>query len=361
MKVLHCLSQRLGRTGSGVYLQELRQHLDAEQAVLAVDPQADFPVELPFGQVGMSDLMPYESRTFASLTFEELEVYLATFRAALEDAIERFQPDVVHSHHLWLLTSLACRLHPRVVASCHGTCLRQHEKVPPLSRQVDLTGLEAALALHEPQAEEIRARFDVPVHVVGSGFCDQRFQPPARRAPGPPRVLYVGKLSRAKGVPWLLDAADDLDLVLVGGGDEEGLRARAGARALGVLGDAELVEQFQRADVFVLPSLSEGLPLVVLEALGAGCRVVVSDLPGLPDLPREWLLRVKLPLDVEELRAALREQTAHPRSLAPAPGLERYTWRGLAERIGGHYERLPKVKGTTSARSDQTMSGARAD
>lgn len=341
MRILHCLSQRLGRTGSGVYLQELRSHLGLEQAVLAVDPEADFPVELPFGQVGMSDLMPYPSRTFASLTSHELEQYLGVLRTALQNAIERFRPDVIHCHHLWLLTSLACQMFPRVVASCHGTCLRQHEKVPALSSKVDLTGLEAAFALHEPQAEEIRARFDVPVHVLGSGFCDRRFQPPSERAPGRPRVLYVGKLSRVKGVPWLLEAVEglDLDLTLVGGGDEEGLRARAGERARGILDNEELTRAFQQADVFVLPSLSEGLPLVVLEALGAGCRVVVTDLPGLPDFPREWLLRVGLPPRVEELRAALREQIAHPRSLQPAPGILSYTWRGLAERIQSHYRR----------------------
>lgn len=338
MRVLHCLSQRLGRTGSGVYLQELRKHLEVEQAVLAVDPEADFPVELPFGQVGMSDVMPYPSRPFSSLTSHEIEAYLEVFRRALTDAIARFEPDVVHCHHLWLMTSLACQLFPRVVASCHGTCLRQLDRLPQLAQRVDLTGLEAAFALHEPQRQEIRQRFDVPVHVVGSGFCDRRFQPPAQRAPGRPRVLFVGKLSQEKGVPWLLDAVEglDLELTLVGAGDEA-LRARAGARAVDLLSPEDLARAFQHADVFVLPSLSEGLPLVVLEALGSGCRVVVSDLPGLPDLPSEWLRRVSLPLDVGELREALRRQAELPRSLEPAPGMERYSWKGLAKRIFAHY------------------------
>ncbi len=340
MRVLHCLSQRLGRTGSGVYLQELRTHLDADQAVLAADPEADFTVELPFGQIGMSDLMPYASRTFASLTADETELYLGTFGEALQAAIERFQPDVIHCHHLWLLTSLASRLHPRVVASCHGTCLRQHEKVPALSARVELSGLCAAFALHEPQRLEIQARFPhLRTEVVGAGFCERRFLPPPERSPGKPRVLFVGKLSEAKGVPWLLDAmegVDDLELVLVGGGDEV-LRQRAGARARGLLDNDELAREFQRADVFVLPSLSEGLPLVVLEALGAGCRVVVSDLPGLPEMPAEWLRKVPLPLEVDGLRAALREQARHPRSLQPAPGILEHTWRGLARRVQGHY------------------------
>ncbi len=47
----------------------------------------------------------------------------------------------------------------------------------------------------------------------------------------------------------------------------------------------ELVRAYQNADIFVLPSFFEGLPLVVVEALACGCRVVVSDLPGI----RPWL------------------------------------------------------------------------
>lgn len=341
MRVLHCLSQRLGRTGSGVYLEELRKHLPGQHAVLAADPEADFPVELPFGQVGMSDVMPYPSRTFASLEPEELQQYLSGWANALGEAIERFRPDVVHSHHLWLMTGLASRLFPRVVASCHGTCLRQHERLPQLGQLVDLSGLRRVFALHPPQQQEIRQMLGLEAVVVGSGYCDQRFQPPAAREPGRPRLLYVGKLSQAKGVPWLLDAVEglDLELTLVGGGEDE-LRARAGSRAVGVIGAEELAAAFRRADVFVLPSLSEGLPLVVLEALGAGCRVVVSDLPGLPEFPSEWMRKVALPLDTFELRQALVEQLALPRSLKPAPGIASWSWKGLAQRISQHYEQV---------------------
>ena len=47
----------------------------------------------------------------------------------------------------------------------------------------------------------------------------------------------------------------------------------------------ELVRTYQAAHLFVLPSFYEGLPLVVVEALACGCRVVVTDLPGV----RAWL------------------------------------------------------------------------
>ena len=48
---------------------------------------------------------------------------------------------------------------------------------------------------------------------------------------------------------------------------------------LGRLSDAELVRAMQRAQAFVLPSLYEGLPLVLVEAAAAGCRIVATALP----------------------------------------------------------------------------------
>lgn len=356
----------MGRTGSGVYLEALHAEgraVGLAQAVLAVDANADYPVELPLGQVGMSDVMPYPSRTWSSLSPDELDLYASIFKSRLSEAVADFQPDVLHCHHLWLMTALARELFPglRVVASCHGTDLRQLALAPQVTPRglPWLRKLDAAFALHAPQAGELVHRMGLAteqVHVVGSGFAQERFQPPGMRSPGPPRVLYVGKLSRAKGVPWLLEAVQGLpvELTLVGGGEgpeAEAIRAQAGSRAAGVLSVESLVEAFQRADVFVLPSFSEGLPLVLLEALACGCRAVISDLPGLPRFEREWVslvplprltgpdtpVEADLPRFVANLRVAILAQCARPRSLKPAHGVAGWTWSAVFKSISRHY------------------------
>jgi glycosyltransferase involved in cell wall biosynthesis len=66
---------------------------------------------------------------------------------------------------------------------------------------------------------------------------------------------------------------------------------------LGPKPQEELAEIFRESDVFVLPSFYEGLPLVVLEAIACGCRVVVTELPGiqcwLPDeLVKEGIVEI---------------------------------------------------------------------
>ncbi|NNK95768.1 MAG: hypothetical protein HKP41_15565, partial [Desulfobacterales bacterium] len=94
--------------------------------------------ENPSMLIGMSDVMPYPTRTFRNLSGEEIEAYSNRFSSHLVDTVQRYQPQLIHSHHLWVLTSLVKQLFPHtaVVASCHGSDLRQHDQCPHLRRQV---------------------------------------------------------------------------------------------------------------------------------------------------------------------------------------------------------------------------------
>jgi len=116
------------------------------------------------------------------------------------------------------------------------------------------------------------------------------------------------------------------------------------------------------ARVFCLPSFFEGLPLVVLEAVASGCRVVVNDLPGLTGWLRpDWLASGRITLvempamlgaDVpapaalpayrERLREALSEALAAPALEAPR-GVEDYTWAGTFQRLSALYAELSRA------------------
>ena len=112
------------------------------------------------------------------------------------------------------------------------------------------------------------------------------------------RVLFLGNLSERKGVSDLLQALalpgfdrSRLEVSLAGGGDLEAYRAKA--RQLGVesfvrfegWSDQQQVARLMaRADVLVLPSYDEGLPLVILEALANGVAVVCSPVGEIPSV-----------------------------------------------------------------------------
>ena len=320
MKILHLISQMPDMTGSGKYLQAVircaRQNGHDNFLVAGVqdgfnldpcliDPDCCLQVEfntpaLDFPIPGMSDVMPYPSRVFATLSPAELRRYGAAFKERIAAAVDQFKPDLIHSHHLWQVSAFATEVAPALptIVSCHGTCLRQlalcpHLQEKPLELSQKVSGI---LALSQAQAQEISSTYPAArgkIHVVGAGFDRHLFFPAVKPAPPPVEILYAGKLCRAKGVPWLLKALKPLGsqpwrlhLAGRGSGEEqrvcEALAAPFGDQVClhGTLTHPELARLMGRAHLFVLPSFFEGLPLVLMEALASGCTLVTTALPG---------------------------------------------------------------------------------
>ncbi len=134
---------------------------------------------------------------------------------------------------------------------------------------------------------------------------------------GRPIVLAVGRLAEQKGFASLIDAArqwTDLDpvplLAVAGSGPlAESLAERAAplgpeVRFLGLRPDVPVL--LAAATVFVLPSRWEGQPLILQEALAAGCPIVASRAGGIPDLTGEDAALLVPPGDVDALAAAIR-------------------------------------------------------
>lgn len=323
MRILHLLSQHPEATGSGISLQNiinqaaLRGH---DNFLVAGVSEKSMPVAgltddkccfVQFGRPpldflipGMSDVMPYPSSRFRDLKRREIDSYEQSFGDAVLEAADRFRPELVHSHHLWLLTAAVRRVLPSIplVTSCHSTDLRQlllcphlRERVVPECRRVD-----RVLALGEEQRARIVELYGIAqekIDIVGGGFDLSRFLFSKKHGSGPVRILYAGKLSLAKGVDWLLltmaslgDSDVHLHLAGSGSGEEEHLclelAARLGSRVTvhGRMEQVELAELMRCCHIFVLPSFYEGLPLVLLEALASGCRLVATALPGTREL-----------------------------------------------------------------------------
>ncbi len=329
MKILNVTAQRPDSTGSGVYLSELVAGFarrGCTQAVLAgvgigdrpcfPDGVRIYPVcyetpELPYPILGMSDTMPYRSTRYREMTPEMTAQFRAAFGSQILHAAEEFRPDVILCHHLYYLTSLVRELCPDlpVFGICHGTDLRQLRKNPWGREYVleRIPALDGIFALHEAQKEEISRLFGVEkerIRGIGSGYNAAVFHPspetPEPEESGRKRILFAGKIAEKKGVLSLLKAMEHLQeadgwvLELAGGyGDEEEYRRICEAaehcpcevRFLGKLPQQELAAVMRRDEVFVLPSFSEGLPLVVIEAMACGMRTVCTDLPGI----RPWL------------------------------------------------------------------------
>ena len=333
MRVLSVTAQKPCSTGSGVYLTEVVRSLakmGVSQAVVAGVTREDrvdmpegvtvYPVyfsseKLPYPVVGMSDEMPYESTIYGQMNEEMVEQFKASFASSIRKAAEEFQPDLVICHHLYLVTSIAREVLPgcRVCGFCHNTDLRQMKKIP-LEREyirTQIPKLDAVYALHEEQKKEIMEIYPVEetkITVVGSGYNASVFhrlsQPEVSEEKNDKhsyRIIYVGKIAEKKGVESLVRSlqylhmnTDELEVDLVGGtGNHEEYQrilrlaeeSRYPVHLLGRLSQADLVASYNRSDLFVLASYSEGLPLTIIEAMACGCKVIVTDLPGI----RPWV------------------------------------------------------------------------
>ena len=127
MKILHLISQHPEQTGSGFYVQNMIKHCMAhghkchliagisgnkrpELTCLSETECTFIPFEkdeLNFTIPGMSDVMPYPSSKFSTLTKEQLDNYNKVFEKTITEVVQRFSPDIIHSHHLWLATVAA--------------------------------------------------------------------------------------------------------------------------------------------------------------------------------------------------------------------------------------------------------------
>ena len=332
MRILSVTAQKADSTGSGVFLTELVkgfQKAGHQQAIICGTVHQDiiqmpagvavFPVyyqshDIPFPVCGMSDEMPYRSTRYCDMNERMTEQLLRAFRKQIVEAVEVFRPDVILCHHLYFLAALVRELYPGipVYGQCHGSDLRQFLKNPWQHEWIlsQISKLDGVFALHEEQKKQICFLFGIPqekVHVMGTGYNSDVFfvNETIRQARQSEkiRLIFAGKISEKKGVMSFLRAMhyvrqpEIYELAFAGGyGNEEEYaeiqrlaeEAPCDVTFLGKLSHAQLAEEMNASDVFVLPSFYEGLPLVLIEALACGLQAICTDLTGI----RPWMNRV---------------------------------------------------------------------
>jgi glycosyltransferase involved in cell wall biosynthesis len=248
---------------------------------------------------------------------------------------EAFDVAIVKSAHDWrtlirdIAVVLAIRRRVRpIVLQLHGS--QASRLVEPGHRLFKLTTasllrlVDGVLVLSTEEQRQWQAFRGRPRILVVRNPYVRKFFPVARKAGEPrgkrPRVLFVGRLMKEKGVFDLVEAMPQVlartecNLVIVGDGDGErklreqierlGLQNRV--TATGYLTGLELSREYERATIFVLPSWSEGFPTVLAEAMDAGLAIVTTRIRGAVDhlVDGENAIFVE-PRDVDGLAAAV--------------------------------------------------------
>ncbi|MFF1699682.1 glycogen synthase [Streptomyces sp. NPDC058257] len=324
---------------------------------------------------------------------------LRTFSVDLSMAAALAGCDLVHSHTWYanLAGHFGKLLHgiPHVMTSHSLEPLRPWKAEQlgggyALSSWAERTAVEAAdavIAVSRGMRDDILGCYPAidpaKVHVVHNGIDTGLYRPdPGTDVlehlgidPERPYVLFVGRITRQKGVPHLLRAAKELDpaaqLVLCAGAPdtpqidaefrvlfEELSLARGGLHWIPeMLPRPEIIQLLTHARAFVCPSVYEPLGIVNLEAMACGTAVVASDVGGIPEVVADRRTGLLVPYEEQEptdfearLARALNELVADPGAAARmgAAGRDRavreFGWDAVARRTTGVYEELLESK-----------------
>jgi glycosyltransferase involved in cell wall biosynthesis len=333
---------------------------------------------------GPAELFGAEVVSLPSIPFPFYpELNVAAPRASMREHLQRFRPDVFHLFEPSLLgiggiyygkvlhVPIVISYHTNLPAYLHYYKLGFFEG--PTWKLMRARHLRADLNLctSTQMMDELREH-DIDRLALWERAVDaQRFHPSKRSAemrnqlsggePEKPLLLYVGRLSAEKDIGTLrtlLEAMPEARLAIVGDGPvrkelEKHFRGTATYFA-GYMRGEPLAQAYASADVFVMPSKTETLGLVLMEAMAAGCPVVAVRAGGIPDAVEDGVTGFLYePEDAEELVKRVQWVMEHPEERGAVQAkaradVERHSWEGSTDQLRRYYEQAieyPRPKG----------------
>lgn len=294
----------------------------------------------------------------------------------------KFRPDVIHAHwpfpHAYIALGAAKLFKIPLVLNFHGAellLIRKKKWVKPLLKFA-IGQAQAVFANSSFTAGKIKALRNVDVEwspygtTLESGSTSAGNGGTSAIVPHPVngkfKILFVGRHIERKGICYLIEAAkhlpcDQFEIRIVGVGDlTDKLKAQAAeiedaAEIIftGKLSPEELANEYRTANVFTLPAIvdskgdTEGLGVVLIEAMELGLPVVASNVGGIPDVVVDGVSGILVPeKDPEALAGAYRRLAAEPelvkQLLAGAQKriAECFSWDKIVERQIDSYKKI---------------------
>jgi glycosyltransferase involved in cell wall biosynthesis len=258
--------------------------------------------------------------------------------ARFVSALHRFRPEIIHIHTSqglgWLKDSLfvlvARAYRRRIILHVHAADFgelygKKARLIQRYTRQV--MGLADVVIAVSTEWKTRLAEIVPAEHVYALRNCiavDTALHPPSRPSTNGVKALFLGSIGARKGIFDLLEAmsyskshGSSLKLWVAGSEERNGEMARVLTRVeelhledvcqfTGYVRGEEKRRLLTEADLFVLPSYHEGLPMAILEALSAGLPIVASAVGGIPEVIKDGCNGYLItPGDVEALAEKL--------------------------------------------------------
>ena len=294
----------------------------------------------------------------------------------------KFKPDIIHAHwpfpHAYIALGAAKLFRIPLVLNFHGAellLIRKKKWVKPLLKFA-IGQAQAVFANSSFTASKIKALRNVDVEwspygtTLEFGNRNSEFGMEPHPINGKFKILFVGRHIERKGICYLIEAAkylprDLFEIRIVGVGDlTEELKKLASESATpnsaeiiftGKLSPEALANEYRTANVFTLPAIvdskgdTEGLGVVLIEAMEIGLPIVASNVGGIPDVVVDGVSGILVPeKDPEALASAYKRLAAEPELVKQLLAGSRkriaecFTWDGIIERQIAVYNKLAK-------------------
>lgn len=298
-------------------------------------------------------------------TLELISQVLPSYNKAIE-LIRTKEYDINHTHFI-LPSGLVSYLIKRkaglaYVITAHGSDVAgynpdrfsfMHSLMGPLWRMIvrNSCGITAPSNFLK---QLIRKAINVPVEVIPNGF-DIR---PDEKVQRDNRILVVSRMFERKGIQYLIEALQGMpaewDVWIVGDGPylpvlkKLANKLDVSVKFLGQVPNDQVFEIYQRSKIYVFPSMVENFPVVLLEAMAAGCAVITSTAPGCVEVVGDAAIKVEAGSS-EPLRNALLSLMNNQQEISRLQQLGRervnsFAWPVVTERFVKVYDDIINEK-----------------
>lgn len=290
---------------------------------------------------------------------------------SFEDIVKQIRPDIIHVNNLPFLTSLqsinvARRMSIPSILHVHGVIgmrskildIAQYAFIRTVMRKAFYNATRV-ICLTKSDALEVQ-RLGCPyekIRIIPNGVDVEKFKPHDKIIDN--MIFWCGRFIPEKGLEYLIRALalvvkekPQVKLIMAGNGPlfpkilslVKHYKLEKNVIFKGYVVHDKLPNLFGTSSLYVLPSLKEGMPYALLEAMACGKAVIGSDIPGISEVITHGINGVLVPPKDPKALAEAITRLLEDRSLRRRLGenarkmmVEKYSWQKISEKIEGIY------------------------
>lgn len=287
------------------------------------------------------------------------------FRLFVIREILKINPDIIHVQAIFAsipIILIKVLFNYPLVIYARGSDVYLPSHLSKITRKILLKKADRVIALTEHMKDTIQEFYSDKIVVIPNGVDSRFFSSETVKTEKDLLVrelLFVGRLDPVKGISFLLHAValikkkyPDVHLTIIGDGKEkktllkliERLNISNNIIFLGAISHERIHYHMNRSKIFILPSLSEGFPLAILEAMAAGLPIIASSIGGIIEIIDDglngFLVEPKNPEDIAEKVIYLfqNEHIWQKISLNCRKKAGDYSWNSVVESLIEIYE-----------------------